>query len=777
MTRATTRTTTGATTHTITSRSTAAGGGANPRRVLAFAPAFALVLLGGTGAAAMGQEPEAASVVVPRLAEPLRWNDPASSRAWDAVPDLPAVQSAPVYGAAPSERTVFRLAHDNDYLYAAAWMYDSEPDGIRAVSLRRDESSFNNDWFLVSLDTFRDRENSLLFATTPTGLRTDAAFTNDGAPPPNLAWNTFWDAYATRDEDGWYAVIRIPFSSLRFQEREGALVMGITLARRIARRNEMISWPGVPHDWGTFSIYKPSLMHEIIVHGVRPATPVYATPYAAAGTARRPDADPAPGAAGRGDESRFDAGLDLKYSPTSNVTVDATINPDFAQVEADEQRANLTRFSLFFPERRPFFQERASVFQVGLGGSDRIFHSRRIGLDRGAPVRILGGARVVAHAGGWDLGALSMQTAATEASASENTGVLRVRRQVLNDQSVVGGIVTSRLGSDGSRQLTVGADALVRVGRQDFLTVNWAASGERGADVEPGAGRSIYRVRWERRGIYGLSYDLEAARVGPAFDPALGFVARSDYDRAQLTVSHGWRASRESRLLGLFAHVHGSAYRRIGGGLESATFGPMWTGESKTGHVVSIQLRQRREVLDRGFRLGPDTHVPAGTHDFTEAVLAYTPARTPLQLPLGATLGTFYDGRHTSLSAGPAWNPSAHLQLAAAYLWNRIHFDDRDQVFESHIVRLRALVMFNTRISAIGFVQYSSTDDLLGVNLRLRYNPREGNDLYVVYDQSVATAPTGPGVVVPGTAGRTLLLKYSRTFTLLARDRQPRVSG
>jgi opacity protein-like surface antigen len=735
----------------------------------ATAASLAVPLLAGAPDAAAGQEPGTAAHVVHRLEQPLHWNDPARSRAWDAVPALPAVQSAPVYGAAPTQRTVFRLAHDDHYLYAAAWMYDTEPDGIRAVSLRRDESSFNNDWFLVSVDTFRDRENSLLFATTPAGLRTDAAFTNDGAPPPNMAWNTFWDSYATRDADGWYAVIRIPFSSLRFQERDGAVVMGVTLARRIARRNEMISWPGVPHDWGTFSIYKPSLMHGIVLHGVRPATPVYATPYAAAGAARGSGENATTGAIGPGSDARYEAGLDLKYNPASNVTVDFTINPDFAQVEADEQRTNLTRFSLFFPERRPFFQERASVFQFGLGGSDRIFHSRRIGLQRGAPVRIHGGARMVAHTAGWDVGALTMQTAATEASASENAGVMRVRRQVLNDQSVIGGVVTSRLVAGGARQLTVGADALVRVAPQDFLTVNWAASMERGAD--PGGGRSLYRVQWERRGIYGLSYDLEAARVEPAFDPTLGFVARRDYDRAQLTVSHGWRAPRESRLLGLFAHLHGAAYRRIGRGLESATVGPAWTGESKTGHAVTVQLRQRREVLDRDFALGPEAHVPPGTHDFGEVVLAYNPARTPLQVPVTTTLGTFYDGRRASFSAGPAWSPSPHLQLSAAYAWNRIRFDARDQTFESHIARLRALVMFNTRISAIGFVQYSSNDDIVGVNLRLRYNPREGDDLYVVYDHSVSTVPIGAALATAGTAGRTLLLKYSRTFTLLARNR------
>lgn len=529
----------------------------------------------------------------------------------------------------------------------------------------------------------------------------------------------------------------------------------------------MISWPAVAHDWGVFSIYKASVMNDIILHDVRPVRPVYAAPSLVAGAWRRPANPTAGGVAPR--ETRYDVGLDLKHTPIPNLTVDVTLNPDFAQVEADEQRVNLTRFSLFFPERRPFFQERASVFEFGLGGSDRVFHSRRIGLERGEPVRIYGGARVVAHAAGWDVAALTMQTEATEGSAGANAGVLRLRRQLLNDQSIVGGIVTSRFTADGGRQLTVGADALVRVAGQDFLTVTWAESIDRDDHAGGRTGRSFYRVRWERRGIYGLGYDVEAARVGPSFDPALGFVARNDYDRAEFTISHGWRAPRGSRLLGQFASIRAAAWRRIGGGVESAVAGPAWTAETKRGHSLTVELLRRREALDRQFALATDAHIPAGTHDFTEAVLRYSPARTPVHIPVGVTIGQFYDGRRVSLSAGPGWSASRHLQLSSAYIWNLVRFDDRDQRFESHTARLRALVMFNTRLSATGFAQYSSTDDMVGINLRLRYNRREGDDLYLVYDRSHATRSAPPGLAASPTAGSTLILKYSRTFTVLGR--------
>jgi hypothetical protein len=703
---------------------------------------------------------------VRRVESGFRWNELRGASDWAEIDPLPAVQSAPVYAAPPSERTEFRLAHDDENLYAAAWMYDSEADGIRAVSLRRDEPSFTNDWFLVSLDTYRDMENTLLFATSPAGVRTDAAFGGDGSPPPNMAWNAFWDAEVTRDDEGWYAAVRIPLSSLRFEERDGHVVMGVTLARRIARRNEMISWPAVPHDWGVFSIYKASMMREIVLEGVAPTTPVYVTPYALGGASRVSRLDPGGPGFVRSDEPRRESGFDLKVSPTSNLTVDLTVNPEFAQVEADEQQVNLTRFSLFFPERRPFFQERASVFEYSLGGNERLFHSRRIGLAGADPVRIYGGARVMARSEGWDVGLLSMQTASGEGSSGENAGVLRVRRRVLNEQSAAGVLVTSRLGSDGRRRFTGAADGLIRVGAQDYLTLNAAETRE--GDVDAGlSDRSFVRARLQRRGIYGPTWDVEGARAGSAFNPALGFVARNGYTRGRANLSHGWQSPEASPFLGHFPSVGAQAIRRIGGELESARVAPSWRVETKAGHLVTFGLAWRLENLEVGFPLGEGVRVPEGRHRFTEIELRYGAAQTArLRFPASAVAGSFYDGRRVSASVAPGWNPSSHLQLSGSYRWDRIRFPARSEGLDSHLVGLRALAMLDTRISATVFVQYGTQEDRLAWNLRLRYNPREGEDLYLVYDHSFNTARTGLEPLPPRTDRQAFVAKYSRTFTI-----------
>jgi hypothetical protein len=737
--------------------------------LLVLLPALVLLWTAFPAASTLGaQEAEGfgtAPHVVPRLEAPLPWDAPWGWAGWGRIPPLPGVQSAPVYGAPPSEHTEFRLAHDDTYLYAAAWMHDRDPDGIQAVSLRRDETSFRNDWFLVSLDTFRDRQNTLLFATTPTGLRTDAAFGNDGSPPPNMAWNTFWDAAATRDRGGWYAVIRIPLSSLRFQAEGGETVMGVTLARRIARRNEMISWPAVPHEWGLFSIYKASLMREIVLRDVSPSTPIHATPYALAGLTERNRPGPGGEGALQSRTRERAPGLDLKYAPTSNLALDVALNPDFAQVEADDHRVNLTRFPLFFPERRPFFQDRAAVFQLPLGGSDRLFHSRRVGLAGGAPVRIHGGVRLVAHADGWDMGLLNMQTEDSEVAPGQNLGVVRVRRRILNQDSGAGVMATTVLERDGRRHLTWGSDALLRLSARDYLTLAWAESRERGlASTAPE--RALARIRWERRGIYGFGHDLEIARLGTSFEPALGFVARSGTTRLRGELSHGRRASPSSRFLGHFAAVEGSVHRGSGGGLESARWGPGWSVETKSGHALSVGVTRRVEELERSFALAPGAGVPAGRYGFTEGELRYSPAQGPLQVSASAVGGGFYDGRRLSLSASPTWSPSSHLQLSGSYEWNRVRFRVREEGLRTHIARLRGLVMVSTRTSAVGFLQYTSASNQLGWNLRFRYNPREGDDLYVVYDHSLRTARSGLDPLPPRTEARAFMVKYSRTFTL-----------
>ncbi|HEY4612554.1 MAG TPA: DUF5916 domain-containing protein, partial [Bacteroidota bacterium] len=379
--------------------------------------------------------------------------------AWEAITPLPMTMYLPVFEGQTTERTEIRVAYNDEYIYVSGRLYDSDPSGIRINSLYRDRYN-GDDAFAIYLDTFNDNENALWFFTTPSGIRGDLAVSGDDEVPANESWNTFWDVATTVTAEGWFAEIRIPLSSLRFRELDGKVVMGLTVTRFISRKNERVTFPAIPPK---FSFRKPSVAQDVVLRGIHSSKPFYVTPYALAGVSRTALRDGQSVGYSYIRDPRNELGIDAKYSLTDNLTLDATINTDFAQVEVDDQQINLTRYSLFYPEKRQFFQERASLFSFDQGDGNLLFHSRRIGLtDNGEPVRILGGGRLVGKVGDWDMGVIDMHTAPDGASAlSENFGVLRLRRPVFNEYSYLGGMMTSRVDKNGTYNFGYGLDGVV----------------------------------------------------------------------------------------------------------------------------------------------------------------------------------------------------------------------------------------------------------------------------------------------------------------------------
>ena len=708
--------------------------------------------------------------VVPRLQGTIQIDGVVDEAAWDAIPPLPAVMQIPTFNEPPSERTEMRLTYDDEYLYFSCRNYDRDIAGIRATSLRRDDGSFTNDWCVIILDTFNDKETTLLFGVSAGGVRTDLVITNDGQSTPNFSWSTFWDGAAHRNQEGWFAEIRIPFSSLRFQDDAGRVVMGVIAWRRIARKNELIIFPAIPPRWGLLpSLTGASRAQEVVFEDVHRRTPLYVTPYGLGGVGRTRSLNDAETAYDLVIDNASEAGLDVKYGITNNLTLDLTVNTDFAQVEADNQVVNLTRFSLFFPERRLFFQERASVFDFSFGGVDRLFHSRRIGLVEGKRARIFGGARLVGRVGAWDVGFLDMQTDGTATLPSENFGVVRLRRQVFNPNSYVGGIVTSRATVDGGYNAVYGLDGIVRPFGEEYLTWNWAQSFD---DADAGGvdvfDRSFARLRWERRGIDGFTYGFDISRAGDTFNPEMGFLSRSDYVRVGDNISYGWRPGAESILLRHTLTLNGFAFRRNAGGrVESAEVGPQWAFETKAGHILTLAGATIYEDLDELFSLSDDTDVPAGSYTFHTGSLRYQAPNADLFRPnVRIEAGSFFDGWRVSASFTPTWNTSRNLLLSGTYSVDRVRFSQRDQAFTAHVVRGRSQVMVNHALSGVALIQYNSAANIVLANFRIRYNPREGQDLYLVYNELRNTDRFGSIPMLPVVPQRTFLVKYSHTFTL-----------
>ncbi len=721
-------------------------------------------------------------IKIPRIQGENEFDGIVNDPCWLDIEPIPLVMHTPTFGNQPTERSEIMICHDNTYLYIGARLFDSNPSEMLISSKRRDESEVATEALGIVLDSFNDKENGLGFATTPTGLRSDFTVSKDGLGgdpregPLNMSWNTFWDVKTSINDEGWFAEIRIPFSSIRFKVKDGIAVMGLTCIRMIAHKNEVNVFPSIPPNWGESSVFRPSKAQEVVFEGLESRKPFYIAPYAIGGmqqdyimndygTGYKLDKSP-----------KFTGGLDVKYGLTNNLTLDLTVNTDFAQVEADDEQINLTRFSLFFPEKRTFFQERSSVFAFDFEPQASLFYSRRIGLYEGEQVPILGGGRITGMAGKWDLGLLDMQTQALKLSdrhdhelASENFGIFRVRRQVINENSYVGGIITSRIGTDGSYNTGFGLDGIFKIFENDYINVKAAqiidnSIRNRAFSLD----QTRIHFNWMRENDKGLNYGFTWGRSGKHFDPKIGFQMRSDFTHYFGGIGYGWIPGESSPLLnhkvGLRAVTYFDNQDHSAQSVE-AELSYEFRFKSDYNGVGSF-LRMYENVIDT-FSFSKDAYVPSGQYAFYmfETHLN-SPQTKRFIMGVDFFAGSFYDGTRYSFGLEPAWNVGSTLQLALTYDHNFLNFKERRQSFSGGVAGFKALVMATTKLSISTFLQYNSSENNLITNFRFRYNPREGNDLYIVINEGRSTYRDVDDPRLPLFNSRSVLLKYTYTFTL-----------
>ena len=714
-------------------------------------------------------------IPITRISEPIVLDGLSDEAAWQGIEPFPVVTYEPVFGAQPSERTEFLAAYDDDYFYFAMRGYDSDPDGIRGNVLFRDRFG-SDDYFEVMIDTFNDNENAVVFSTNPAGIRRDVAISNDATGPAgswlNVDFDTFWDVAVTVNDEGWFAEMRIPFSSLRFQDEDDEVIMGLSIHRIIVRKSERIVFPAIEPNVN-LAMLKPSRMQKISLMGVESERPVYVRPYLMGGLERISALQES------GTEFEFvhdqmtEAGLDIKYGLTNNLTLDLTLNTDFAQVEADDQQVNLTRFSLFFPEKRQFFQERAGLFEFRTGGQSRLFHSRRIGLtDTGEMVRILGGARVVGRVGSWDIGVLNMLTDEKGDQPMENFGAIRLRRQVFNPYSYAGGIATTRIGEDGQYNIAYGIDGSFRLYGDDYLTFQWAHTLDESEGVNrdwsPGtSGR--FSGLFEKRLRDGFGYSTGVVWSGADYNPGVGFVQRTDFTQFNQEFSYTYRHGDESRFIWNSVETEGDLfYRNSDGSIETFELETEWRFMTKSGADGGIGIKRTFEDIQFPFNLDQNTTIHEGEYTFYQMSANYRMSRAGLfRFGINAEAGGFFDGNGYSISFSPLWNVSPHLEIEGTYNHVYVRFSDRDQKFFSHLARLRLGIPFNTQISTNIFLQYNSVIRSFSTNARFRYNFSEGHDLWIVYNENLNTNIRQMALPeMPRSDFRAFMVKYTYTFIL-----------
>ncbi|MEI6049814.1 MAG: DUF5916 domain-containing protein [Bacteroidota bacterium] len=722
-------------------------------------------------------------ITIPVIQGDFKFDGTVDDACWQKIKPLTMVMHTPTFGNQPSEKSEVMICYDNSYIYIGARLFDSNASDMLVSSKKRDESEVSSEELMLIFDSFNDKENGLGFATTPTALRSDFTISKDAMGmddptqgPFNMSWNTFWDVKTTRNEQGWFAEFRIPLSSMRFKENDGKIVMGFICVRKIAHKNEVDVFPAIPPNWGQSSAYRPSKAQEVVLEGLKSKKPFYIAPYAIGGTQfdnvlneteTGYDLDKSP---------KINAGLDVKYGLTNNLTLDLTINTNFAQVEADDEMINLTRFSLFFPEKRTFFQERSSVFTFDFEPGSSLFYSRRIGLHEGEQVPIYGGARITGMAGKWDIGFLDMQTHAinqkvgeTNALTSENFGIFRLRRQVINESSYVGGIVTSRIGTDGSYNTAYGMDGIFKMLENDYLNVKLAqvmdkSSQNKMFSLDP---TRIY-INWNRFNQKGLNYDFTFSRSGKDFDPKIGFQTRNNYTHYYGGLGYGWIPREASPLQSHQIGINAISYfDNTDNSAQSFQTGIMYDLSFKSGYSGMFSLSHIYENVADTFSFSKNAHVPSGQYGYNQfETHLNSPETNKFVLGLDLFAGSFYDGNRFTFGIEPLWNVGSSLQLGLEYEHNFLTFNSRNQSFNGGVAGFKALVMFTTKTSISAFIQYNTAENAVITNFRFRYNPHEGNDFYVVLNEGRNTYRDIGNPRLPLYSNRSILLKYTYTFTL-----------
>ncbi|MCH7491086.1 MAG: carbohydrate binding family 9 domain-containing protein, partial [Gemmatimonadetes bacterium] len=625
----------------------------------------------------------------------------------DATPASDFRQKEPLEGEPATERTRVRILYDGATLYVGVELFDTDPERIRASELRRDDALDSDDSFSILLDTFHDHRNAFVFRINPLGTRFDATVRNESGFL-NRDWDEQWTAAATITQAGWTAELAIPFKILRFGGDEEQ-IWGINFERVIKRKNESVYWSGWDRDFSFTHVSQAA--HLVGLSDIEQVERLRLRPYVVTGV-RRLDAVSSP----TGSHMVGDVGIDdLKFAITSNLTADVAVNPDFAQTEVDAQRVNLTRFSLFFPEKRQFFIEGSDAMRTGIGllhfGPPplELFYSRSIGLSSaGEPIALVAGGKLTGKAGGLNLGILNAQTAAIGNQDGENFSVARVRKDVLQ-RSYVGAIVTNREGG-GTFNRVVAADA--RFIFKEHLTVAGLVARSFEPDVTNDSWVHHVAAEWRDDLVEaGVIYlDIE-----PNFDPGVGFVRRRERmigTRFSFKPRPGGDLVRQLTFSPSFVYFHDSD-----GVLQTRRVQFRAGVSLQSGDRLQIDFENRLEQLDRPFTIGPNvTLAPARYEWHTIGVDFNTFNGRRVSGSIGVDVGDFYTGTKRSLTLQSVVRPNSNISFNPSYRYNDI--DLQEGSFDTHLVGLRSNISFTSNLLTSAFLQYTSSGNLVAAAIR-----------------------------------------------------------
>lgn len=709
--------------------------------------------------------------------------------AWQSVePYSDFVQQDPNEGAPATERTEVRLLLDRQNLYVGVIAFDSNPDGIVYTQSRRDASLSNSDSIQMIFDTFNDQQNGFIFGTDPTGVEYDGQVAGEGATGAgggggfggggstrgalgalNVNWDAAWQVQSQVTERGWETELAIPLRTLRYDPGPDQ-TWGFNMTRNIRRKNEQVYLQPVPRGYSLTRVSSAAQLTGLDLPGRRD---IKLTPYVAGNYSEdnRFTTDP--------DDIDGDVGVDLKWGVTSSLTADVTVNTDFAQVEADDQQVNLTRFELFFPEKRPFFLENSSIFQFGAGQQIDLFFSRRIGIERGTVVPIIAGGRLSGKVGNYNVGVLNMQTQTarndrTDAliAPANNFTVTRIQREF--GRSNVGAIFVNRqatgseAGSDNYNR-AYGIDTALQTSENGklfaFLAGTTSPDARGGTDK---AGRLFYT--YNKPGLF--NGNIGYSGVGENFNPEVGFLPRSGYHYGTYRFFIDYQPERFPWIRRFSPHVFENRYWGLDGEIQTMRghyhfFEIQPQSGGRWG--MRVDREQDRPITPFTIYSAPDGRevvIPPGLYTWWYWTAEYfSDPSKPISFNINPTWGDFYDGTWTQISSDVEGRIGSKFTASVGIQRSDVSLPYGD--FVTTLVPMKASYSFTPLATLAALVQYNSQSTLVSSNIRLALLDRSGTGLFIVYNDQRDTSPATRsfrGLQEDSLIGRSFIVKYTRLF-------------
>lgn len=694
------------------------------------------------------------------VSEPIRLDGVLDEQAWQQADVATGfTQREPNPGQPATEPTEIRVVYTDSALYVGIRAMAADPGSIVAEEMQRDGALYRDDSVLVLLDTFNDNRNSYFFEVNPNGAFTDALVTDEGRDF-NVQWDAVWRAVARRIPEGWSAELEIPFATLRFDPAQDT--WGLNVRRLIRHKNEEVFWAPVPLEANLFRV---SLSGELTgIRGPEPGLNLRVKPFAVGSASRFQ----APNGAVSDEDG--DLGLDIKWGLTRRMTLDLTYNTDFAEAEVDDQLINLTRFSLFFPEKRDFFLENAGIFEFGFNppGTPYLkpFFSRRLGISPlGTIVPVEWGARLTGRAGPWSIGLLDLQTDSFDLGRlgeqpEDNWGVVRLKRN-LGRRSNVGFIATNRDQEGLGTNQVVGLDTDFKPNQNTTLSAFYTRSetdkrslgGGVGDDWAGGA-----RAIWQ--GPTKL-FAFDFLQIGEEYNPESGFLLRRDIRRYVPRFSLTPRPTTRGPIRNYIFGVTGDFITDLEDETQTIEVGANLFGITLRSEDQAILFADH--TLDRvptPFLIG-DVQVPAGEYEFNDAGISFETNNSRRMAINGFVLaGDYYGGDRLSSSINLGVRANRYFRSDTTWAYNDIALPGG--TFNSHIVRQRLGLSLSPTLFTNTYVQYNDAAELLSLNLRFNWMYRPGADLFLVFNQNW----NAPSLSDLTSGDREVIAKFTYLFEL-----------